>query len=58
MAKPPKSGPDADIKGVNRPPRAGMPNTDPKKGTAEDIRKAEEQSIGRPPNAGKLSPKM
>lgn len=57
MAKPTKSGPDADITGVDRPPRAGMPNTDPAKGTAEDIEKAERESIGRPPDSGKLSTK-
>lgn len=56
MAEPTKSGPDFDIDGAGRGPRAGKPNTDASKGTAEDIAAAEEQSIGRPPASGKMSP--
>jgi hypothetical protein len=55
MAEPTKSGPDFDIDGAGRGPRAGKPNADVKKGTAEDIAAAEEQSIGRPPNSGKMA---
>jgi len=55
VAQPTKSGPHSDIKGADRSPRAGEPNTDPKKGTAEDIRKAEDDSHGRPAGAGKMA---
>ena len=48
MPKPPPSGPHSDISGVNRDARAGVPNRDPKKGTAADIARADRESIGRP----------
>lgn len=53
MPKPPPSTPHSDIEGVNRDARVGVPNRDPKKGTAADIDAAERQSAGRPPNSGK-----
>ena len=57
MPMPPPSGPVSDIEGVNRDARAGSPNRDPRKGTAADLQKAEEQSRGRPPGSGKMSDK-
>ncbi len=56
MAKPPPTGPNSDIKGVNRDARAGRPNRDAGKGTAQDIHVAEQQSKGRPAKAGKEAP--
>lgn len=48
MAKPPPSGPHSDLDGVNRDARHGLPNTDPKLGTAKEVKRAEDQSVGRP----------
>jgi len=55
VAQPTKSGPHSDIKGADRGPRAGKPNTDVKKGTAKDIETAERESHGRPANSGKIA---
>jgi hypothetical protein len=55
MSKPPPSGPSSDKDGVNSDARVGVPNRDPSLGTAEDLAKAEEESIGRPPSSGKMS---
>ena len=56
MSKPPPSGPSSDLDGNTRDGRAGVPNRDPKLGTAESIATAEEQSAGRPANSGKMAP--
>ncbi|HWW64169.1 MAG TPA: hypothetical protein VNZ43_05385 [Sphingomonadaceae bacterium] len=55
MAKPPPSGPHSDISGVNRDARVGVPNRDPAKGTAKELKKADEQSRGKPDKSGKSS---
>jgi hypothetical protein len=48
MAKPPPSGEHSDIDGVNRDARHGLPNTDPKLGTAKEVDEADKKSVGRP----------
>ncbi|WP_404713555.1 hypothetical protein [Sphingomonas sp. MMS24-J13] len=53
--KPPPAGPSSDLTGVNRDARVGTPARDPKLGTAESVKEAEEESVGRPPASGKMS---
>jgi hypothetical protein len=48
MANPTPSGPHSDIKGVNMDARVNAPNRDLNKGTADDLDKAGEESVGRP----------
>ena len=55
MAKPPPSGPSSDIGGANQDARAGVPNRDPGKGSAESLEQAEANSAGRPADSGKLA---
>ena len=52
MAKPPPSGPSSDIAGVNRDARAGAPNREAGKGSAETIDRAAKQSKARPKDSG------
>lgn len=54
MAKPPSTAPHSDITGVNRDARVGVPNRDAGKGTAKDLKHAEEQSRGKPPRSAPL----
>jgi hypothetical protein len=55
MSEPPPTGPSSDLDGATRGARAGVPNRDPKLGTAQSLVEAEEQSAGRPPNSGKMA---
>jgi hypothetical protein len=55
MSKPPPSGPSSDLGGNTGDARTGVPNRDPKLGTAQSLLEAEELSAGRPPGAGKLA---
>ncbi len=48
MDNPPPIAPHSDLKGVDRDARAGEPNRDAAKGTAEDKQSAKEKSAGRP----------
>ena len=53
MTRPPPTGPHSDMDGVNRDMRPGVPNRDPKRGTAADLDRAEKESAARPKEGGK-----
>jgi len=48
MTKPPETPPSSDIEGVYRDARPGLPNRDPKLGTAKELADKQELNSARP----------
>ena len=48
MSKPPATPPSSDIDGVFRDARPGVPNRDPRLGTAKDLADKQELNAARP----------